>query len=229
MKYKNIMAIGGHIGDMELTAGGVLATCSLQGGKITTVALTAGERGCPPAMSVSEYRKQKLHEAETFATLLQGEAIVFDTPDGELIKTEEVVLKLARLIRRHKPELLITHWNKSIHKDHIACHYIVKEAQFFAGLQSYVLDNLPPHYPAGPWYTENWEDPTDFKSYIYADTSVGYSLWEKAIQTHKFTTESKDFSYFTYYAHLQYVRGCLARTEKAQTFAIDEVGKVLYE
>ncbi len=39
------MAIGGHIGDMELTAGGVLATASLKGDKIITVALTGGERG----------------------------------------------------------------------------------------------------------------------------------------------------------------------------------------
>lgn len=31
---KTILAIGGHIGDMELTAGGVMATNALNGGKI---------------------------------------------------------------------------------------------------------------------------------------------------------------------------------------------------
>ena len=44
---KTILAIGGHIGDMELTAGGVMATNALNGGKNITLALTAGERGNP--------------------------------------------------------------------------------------------------------------------------------------------------------------------------------------
>ena len=35
---KVIMAIGGHVGDMELTAGGVLATMALKGYKIVTAA-----------------------------------------------------------------------------------------------------------------------------------------------------------------------------------------------
>ena len=56
---KVIMAVGGHVGDMELTAGGVLATMALKGYKIVTVALTGGERGCPPHVTVPEYLKQK--------------------------------------------------------------------------------------------------------------------------------------------------------------------------
>ncbi len=44
---KCIMAIGGHIGDAELTCGGVLATKALQGWKIVTVATTDGAKGNP--------------------------------------------------------------------------------------------------------------------------------------------------------------------------------------
>jgi hypothetical protein len=39
-----ILAVGGHIGDMELTAGMALAKHSLEGAHIVTLALTAGER-----------------------------------------------------------------------------------------------------------------------------------------------------------------------------------------
>lgn len=46
------MAIGAHIGDVELTSGLVLADLALKGHKIITVALTAGERGNPPHMDV---------------------------------------------------------------------------------------------------------------------------------------------------------------------------------
>ena len=47
MKYNRILAVGGHVGDMELTAGGILATCAAGGGHIATLALTAGEKGVP--------------------------------------------------------------------------------------------------------------------------------------------------------------------------------------
>lgn len=51
---KTIMAIGAHIGDMELSAGGVLASMSLEGHKIITVALTSGEKGHPKHQSLEE-------------------------------------------------------------------------------------------------------------------------------------------------------------------------------
>ena len=62
-KQRVIMAIGGHIGDAELTAGGVLATEALKGNKIVTVALTGGERGCPAGVDMGDYLKQKKEEA----------------------------------------------------------------------------------------------------------------------------------------------------------------------
>ncbi|MBK5262114.1 MAG: PIG-L family deacetylase [Peptostreptococcaceae bacterium] len=228
MDYKKIMAVGGHIGDMELTAGGVLATCAAQGGEIMTVALTAGERGCPPTMSETEYRKQKINEAEIFAGMMNGRAVVFDTPDGELEKTEENVLHLARLIREFKPELIITHWSSSLHKDHINCHHITKDASFFAGLAPYKMDDLPSHNADDLWYAENWEDPTGFVPYIYTDVTLGYEVWRKAIEKHWFVTGSKDFPYLRYYDHLQVVRGCLIRKDRAQAFAIDEMKKIKY-
>lgn len=74
---RKILAIGAHVGDMELTAGGLLATNSLNGGTNLLLALTAGERGNPPHLTQDEYRKQKVKEAETFAEMVNGKAIVF--------------------------------------------------------------------------------------------------------------------------------------------------------
>ena len=68
---KTILAIGGHIGDAELTAGGVMATNAVQGGKNYTLALTAGERGNPPHLTVEEYRVQKIKEATEFAEMMR--------------------------------------------------------------------------------------------------------------------------------------------------------------
>lgn len=221
-KQKVLMAIGGHIGDAELTCGGVLATAALRGAKIVTVALTGGERGNPPTMSVAEYRKQKEQEAKTFAEMLGGEAIVFPYADGELPETNEVKFQLCDIIRKYKPDALLTHWKNSIHKDHEATYRIVKDAQFFAGLPS-VERELPAHFAKGPYYAENWEDPTGFEPYVYAEVSPeGFDLWYKAISTHWFTVNSTSFHYREYYASLMKSRGFLCDKPYAETFNIDE-------
>ena len=79
---KTILAIGGHIGDMELTAGGLMATNYLDGGKNITLALTAGERGNPPHLTQKEYRVQKIAEAKAFMDMMNGEALVLKYADG---------------------------------------------------------------------------------------------------------------------------------------------------
>ena len=75
---KTILAVGAHIGDMELTCGALLAANAVNGGRSVTLALTAGEKGAPAGADVAEYRKSTIAEAEAFAAELGGEALVLD-------------------------------------------------------------------------------------------------------------------------------------------------------
>ncbi|WP_374020381.1 PIG-L family deacetylase [Paenibacillus thiaminolyticus] len=217
-----ILAIGGHVGDMELTAGGVLASHSLKGDRIVTLALTAGERGVPAGRDMAEYREQKVNEAKAFAEMLGGEAIVFDTPDGELQDNEENRLKVCDVIREVRPNIIITHFKNSMHKDHMTTHRIVNDARFFAGLPSFQRE-LPAFFASKLYYAENWEDAVDYKPYVYVDFSQeAYDLWVKAVSLHWFVTGSTSFPYLEYYKHLARVRGIEARKEYAETFMIPE-------
>ncbi|SFJ01304.1 N-acetylglucosaminyl deacetylase, LmbE family [Paenibacillus sp. UNC496MF] len=217
-----ILAIGGHVGDAELTAGGVLASHSLKGDKIATLALTAGERGVPAGRDMAEYRAQKVREAEQFASMLGGEAIVFDIPDGELEDSDEMRYRVCDVIRRVKPNVIITHFKNSMHKDHMTTHRIVNDARFFAGLASFER-GLPAHFAAKLYYAENWEDAVDYKPYVYVDfDEEAYELWVKAVSQHWFVTGSKSFPYLEYYKHLARVRGIEARKQYAETFMVPE-------
>ncbi|NGP58008.1 PIG-L family deacetylase [Paenibacillus thiaminolyticus] len=217
-----ILAIGGHVGDMELTAGGVLASHALKGDRIVTLALTAGERGVPAGRDMAEYREQKVNEAKAFAEMLGGEAIVFDTPDGELQDNEENRLKVCDVIREVRPNIIITHFKNSMHKDHMTTHRIVNDARFFAGLPSFQRE-LPAFFASKLYYAENWEDAVDYKPYVYVDFSQeAYDLWVKAVSLHWFVTGSTSFPYLEYYKHLARVRGIEARKEYAETFMIPE-------
>lgn len=214
-----ILAVGGHIGDMELTAGMALAKHALEGAHIVTLALTAGEKGAPAGRDIADYRKQKVQEAQAFTGMLKGEAIVFDYPDGELPDNDEVRFQVCDVIRKVKPDILITHFKSAMHKDHNNTHKIVNDARFYASLPGFLREN-PPHFAGCFYYAENWEDAVDFKPYLFVDTTEGYELWKKAIAAHWFVTGSTSFPYMEYYDHLSRVRGIEARKGRAECFMI---------
>lgn len=171
---------------------------------------------------MAEYREQKVNEAKAFAEMLGGEAIVFDTPDGELQDNEENRFKVCDVIREVRPNIIITHFKNSMHKDHMTTHRIVNDARFFAGLPSFQQE-LPAFFASKLYYAENWEDAVDYKPYVYVDFSQeAYDLWVKAVSLHWFVTGSTSFPYLEYYKHLARVRGIEARKEFAETFMIPE-------
>jgi LmbE family N-acetylglucosaminyl deacetylase len=216
------MAIGAHIGDMELTCGLTLSKHSKLGDKITTVAVTAGERGAPPGSdnaAIEEFRKKNIASAEEFASMLGGKFIDVGYPDGEVPDDKELRLKLCDIIRAEKPNVILTHWINSMHVDHETTSKVVKDAIYFAGLRG--LDReLPPHYAAGPYYAENWEDLHEFVPYIFIDVTDGYDLWEPAVKKLWLTLNSPWFKYFDYYEALSLSRGALAKKGRAECFAV---------
>lgn len=224
MDKHTILAIGAHIGDMELTAGGLLASCSAHGGKIVTLALTAGEKGAPINADVAEYRAQKVKEAAAFAKMLGGKSLVFDYADGLLPDDDDARFAVCDVIRSVKPDIIVTHHSSSMHKDHMTCHRIVEDARFYAGISGFER-KLPAHFARTLYYAENWEDAVGFHPYVYINIADGYELWKQAAATQYFATHSTSFPYLEYYDALSKVRGIEARCEHAESFMIPEETK----
>jgi LmbE family N-acetylglucosaminyl deacetylase len=152
--------------------------------------------------------------------MLGAEAIVLNYKDGELPDNDKVRFEVCDIIRKYKPNILITHRKNSMHKDHALAHRIVVDAQFYAGVKGFERE-YPAHFAAGPYFAENWEDPYDFKPYTYVDITEGYDLWMKAVSTHWFVTNSTSFKYLEYYDALSKVRGIECRRQRAEAFAVD--------
>lgn len=215
---KHIMAIGAHIGDAELTCGKTLATHSLKGDDITTVAVTAGERGAPPDRDINEFKQHNIDCAERFAKALKGNFVCLGYPDGEAPDNDELRYKICDLIRERKPDVILTHWEGSMHKDHIITAKAVEDAVYYAGLRGFERKD-PPHW-ARLYFAENWEDPTGFEPYIFNDVSEGYDLWHEHIQGLWLTNNSPWFGYLKYYDGLSQSRGTLVRKARAECFAV---------
>lgn len=211
------MAVGGHIGDMDLAAGPLLAQNALDGGRSFLVALTPGERG-HPRLNVDEYRAQKVAEGSAFAEAIGAGFEVFDDQsDGFLEPTDEIANRLTALIRTARPDLLIAHWKHSIHSDHENAAVIAERARFLAGLPGHAPDLGERHGVGRLLYAENWEDAKGFTADTYASvSSAAFDTWHAAISGQAFARgETYGFRYIDYYTAQLTMRGCLNRTDRA--------------
>jgi LmbE family N-acetylglucosaminyl deacetylase len=224
-----VLAIGAHIGDMDLTAGPTLAKLVLDGADATIVALTPGERG-HPRLSPSEYKKQKIAEGEAFATAIGADFMVLDHSDGFLPDTDEVAVELATIIREKQPDTIITHWKNSIHSDHEHAARLAERARFLAGLPMdptsendgpvRKLADLPRHGVRTFLHAENWEDMEGFHPSLYVPIpDEAFYRWVSAIRHQAFARgETYGFRYIDYYTALMTTRGCLASYPRACAF-----------
>lgn len=222
---RTILAIGAHCGDIEVTCGAVLAKHSKLGDRIAILHLTLGEGG-NPTMSPKTYGEQKRREAEAAAKIIGAEAIFAPYSDGELPNTEDVRRYVADVIRQVKPTHIITHWRTSIHKDHSATHAIVSDAVLLASLEGVVTDHPRHRGIQAIYYTENWEDPENFKPYLYVDISAELEAWKRAVTQYQFIKGGiSSFPYLDYYEALARVRGAEAGKRYAVAFDIDPFEK----
>jgi LmbE family N-acetylglucosaminyl deacetylase len=213
-----VIAVGGHIGDMELTAGPTLAKVALEGGRAIIVDCTYGERG-HPTLTPGVYREQKLHEARHFADAIGAELITLDYSDGFLPDSEEVAEQIAAIIRDTKPDLLITHWIHSMHRDH---EHAAKAALRGAFLASIPLEEIeaPRHSVPRILHAENWEDMEGFEADTFFEIpDEAYERWRAGIEEHAFARgETYGFRFIDYYSALMQVKGCLVGAQRAAAF-----------
>ena len=221
---KTIMAVGAHTGDAQLTSGLLLARCAQAGDRIVTLDLTAGERGAPKGMTTKEFREMNVASAKEFASMLGGESIVLDTPDGELDYSKELAVKICDIMREYQVSTVLYHWKNSMHKDHIAASKLTTDAIFYASLPTFERP-LPPAPIRRFLYAENWEDSEGFVPYAYFDVSDAFPLWKDAVRKLYLTEHSRDFKYLQYYEGLARMRGALIKKEYGTAFGIDEYAK----
>ena len=134
----DILSIVAHPDDTEITAGGLLIKMAKQGHAVGVLDLTQGEMG-----TLGDEHDRKA-EAEAAAKIMglswRGN---LKLPDSAVEYNQENKLKLAKVIRETKPELVILpHWEQR-HPDHLAACKLGYDACFLAGLKKLPIDGKP--------------------------------------------------------------------------------------
>jgi bacillithiol biosynthesis deacetylase BshB1 len=141
MKQVDILAIAAHPDDIELICGGTLVRAHMLGRSTGILDLAAGEMG---TLGTPELRAQEAAKSAKVMGVSVRENLGF--PDGGIENTPENRAKVAVVIRRLKPRIVITHSQHGRHPDHPVVAQLVRDACFVAGLKK-VEPTVPTHRP----------------------------------------------------------------------------------
>ncbi len=137
----DLLAIAAHRDDVELTCGGTLAKAVRAGHRVGILDLTQGEMG---TRGTAELRAQEAAQAAKVLGVAVRENL--GLPDAAIVNDPPTREKLARVIRRLRPRVVIAPAREGRHPDHITTAQLVRDASFLAGLAKLAPD-LPKHRP----------------------------------------------------------------------------------
>ncbi|MEC5394865.1 bacillithiol biosynthesis deacetylase BshB1 [Bergeyella sp. RCAD1439] len=125
----DVLAIGAHPDDVELGCGGTIAKLVSEGKSVAIVDLTRGELG---TRGTDETRKNEAREAAKILEVVARENL--GMRDGFLTNSEEYQLRVVRMLRKYRPDIVLANAVEDRHPDHAKAAKLVSDACFLSGL-----------------------------------------------------------------------------------------------
>jgi bacillithiol biosynthesis deacetylase BshB1 len=136
----DVLAVFSHPDDAELSVAGTLLKLKSLGYRTGVCDFTRGEMG---TRGTPEIRAQEALEA---ARLMKLDArLNLEQPDGHVSPTETARIAFVRVLREHRPRVLLTTHEDDPHPDHANTSIIVRQAARLATMTRYDED-----YGLGP-------------------------------------------------------------------------------
>ncbi|MBS1507612.1 MAG: bacillithiol biosynthesis deacetylase BshB1 [Bacteroidetes bacterium] len=125
----DVLVIGAHPDDAEISCGGTIAKHISLGYKVGIVDLTRGELG---TRGTAEIRDKEAADAAAILKVEVRENL--GLRDGFFKNAEEEQIKVIRAIRKYKPEILLANAVYDRHPDHGRAASLIYDSCFLSGL-----------------------------------------------------------------------------------------------
>lgn len=126
----DILAIGAHPDDVELSAAGTILKSISQGKKVGILDLTRGELG---TRGSGELRLKEAEKASKILGISVRENV--DLGDGFFQNDKKSQIAIAKIIRKYRPEIVLANAVEDRHPDHGRASKLISDACFYAGLR----------------------------------------------------------------------------------------------
>lgn len=128
----DVLAIGCHPDDVELTCGGALLRASDQGYRTAILDLTRGEMGSKGSRDTRA--EEAARAAEILGVVARENAAL---PDAGIFNTQESRERVVELLRHFQPRVVILPYFRGRHPDHRVGSELARDACFLAGLKNF--------------------------------------------------------------------------------------------
>jgi len=125
----DVLAIGAHPDDIELSCSGTIAKLVKHGRAVGILDLTRGELG---TRGNAMLRAREAADAAKILGVRARENL--GLKDGNIELNRRNKLKLVTAIRRYRPAILLIPYSSERHPDHEHAHQLAKEAWYYSGV-----------------------------------------------------------------------------------------------
>lgn len=164
-KVERMLVFSAHPDDEILGVGGTITRLSKQGAKVTVAIFSLEETAQVTEQSDDNVKEVRKKEMRTAAGILGVQETVFlgKSPNGYSANDGSVYQHCIKLIRKHRPQLIFTHFQQDKNKDHRTISEVVGEVCSKAGEN--ILPDLGKPWPTPYLYyyelTELFTYPSD--------------------------------------------------------------------
>lgn len=155
----DILAIGAHPDDVEMSCGGTLAKEIANGKKAGILDLTRGELG---TRGSAEIRDEEAKKAAEILGVSVRENLGFG--DGFFVNNKATQLEVVKIIRKYRPEIILCNAVDDRHIDHGKASTLVSDACFLSGLVKIETihqgNNQHPWRPTAVYHYIQWKELT---------------------------------------------------------------------
>jgi bacillithiol biosynthesis deacetylase BshB1 len=132
----DILAFGAHPDDVELGCGGTVAKEISFGKKVGIIDLTRGELGTRGSVAIRNSESAKASEILGISVREN-----LEMRDGFFINDEAHQMKIIKMIRKYRPEIVLCNAIQDRHIDHGKGSKLVSDACFLSGLRKIETNN----------------------------------------------------------------------------------------
>ena len=145
---RTVLAVGAHPDDVEILCAGTLALLHAKGWKVECATMTPGDCGSTTQTraDISAIRRK---EAASSAAVLNGNYQCMECDDIFIAYDRPTLLKVIKLVRQVKPEIVFTMSPEDYMIDHEMTSAVVRTACFSAGMKNIDTDGIEP-FPGIP-------------------------------------------------------------------------------
>jgi LmbE family N-acetylglucosaminyl deacetylase len=160
--FDTYMLVVAHPDDAEFSSGGTIASLTKQGKDVVIIQVTSGDKGTTdPTIGPEELaRIREAEELSAAERLGVAETVFLRCTDGELVPDLVLREKIVRMIRTHRPDVIITHdpyRPYALHPDHRAVGFATVDAVYPTArdphyFPEHLRAGLEPHKTAEIWF-----------------------------------------------------------------------------